>query len=115
MRTPTAGLRRSARFAWLLTLIGATLIPSVARAKHQQPPPPPCHSNPDASRDTETVRNRKDVKSLPDPPAPPLDLAPSPFDGPAPTLVVREAGGARAAPSPAGSIPPHLPSAVLRR
>ena len=66
MTTPTASLRRNARFAWLLSVIGGTmLIPSVARAKHQQLPPP-CHSNPDASRDTESVRNRKDVKSLPD-------------------------------------------------
>src|SRR5438132_51072 len=67
MTTPTTSLRRNARFAWLLSVIGGTiLIPSVARAKHQQLPPP-CHSNPDASRDTESVRNRKDVKSLPDP------------------------------------------------
>ncbi len=56
----------TARLAALAILGGTMLIPSVARAKHQQLPPP-CHSNPDASRDTESVRNRKDVKSLPDP------------------------------------------------
>src|SRR5262249_47074134 len=65
MRTPTASLRPEARFAWLLAAVGgAILVPSLACAKQL---PPPCHSNANASSDTESVRNRQDVKSLPDP------------------------------------------------
>src|SRR5437870_5468346 len=41
-----------------------TLIPAVAQA---QQPPPPCHSNRFAERDMETIEERGDIRSLPEP------------------------------------------------
>ena len=53
----------------MFALVGLATPP--AHAKHVSPrtiadqPPPPCHPNPRAARDTETVANRGDVRNLP--------------------------------------------------
>jgi hypothetical protein len=59
--TNTAGGRI---FAILAILSVAVLLP---RAGHTQQPPPPCHPNPRASADRESVANRDDVRRLPVP------------------------------------------------
>ena len=43
----------------------AGLAPSMVYAKQQQPPPP-CHPNPNAEEDRETILNRGDIRHLPD-------------------------------------------------
>jgi len=46
------------------TVILATVAPNPGYAEQ---PPPPCHPNPSAAQDEDTVRNRGDVIALPDP------------------------------------------------
>src|SRR6266550_142382 len=43
----------------------AALAPSAVHAAQQQPPPP-CHPNPHAAEDRETILNRGDIRHLPD-------------------------------------------------
>jgi len=52
------------RFGLFTILCVLNLIPAVAQA---QQPPPPCHPNRFAERDMETIEERGDIRSLPEP------------------------------------------------
>src|SRR2546430_17664771 len=62
------------------------------RRTHGDQPPPPCHPNPRAAADMETVANRDDIRKLP---APLKERLGPPAGGP-PTVLSREASAARA-------------------
>ncbi len=47
----------------LLAIVGLATLP--ARRTDAEQPPPPCHPNPRAARDRETVANRDDIRKLP--------------------------------------------------
>lgn len=73
-RTSLAALPLGAIFGAILGV--AALAPCAAYAKERQPPaqqppaqqpPPPCHVNPNASKDREAVLNRGDIRQLPSP------------------------------------------------
>src|SRR5690349_14889130 len=49
-----------------LLFVAALLLPLGAVARAEQPPAP-CHPNPNANQDMAMVRNRGDVRHLPDP------------------------------------------------
>ena len=59
---PAAGL-----IGWvsLLAIVGLATLP--ARRADAEQPPPPCHPNPRAAVDRETVANRGDIRNLPTP------------------------------------------------
>jgi len=59
---PAAGL-----IGWvsLLAIVGLATLP--ARRADAEQPPPPCHPNPRAAVDRETVANRDDIRNLPTP------------------------------------------------
>ncbi len=59
---PAAGL-----IGWvsLLAMVGLATLP--ARRADAEQPPPPCHPNPRAAVDRETVANRDDIRNLPTP------------------------------------------------
>src|SRR6266436_8492809 len=59
---PAAGL-----IGWvsLLAIVGLATLP--ARRADAEQPPPPCHPNPRAAVDRETVANRDDIRNLPAP------------------------------------------------
>jgi hypothetical protein len=42
-------------------------LPKMIYAADVVVPPPPCHPNPNATTDGDTVMNREDIKDLPDP------------------------------------------------
>jgi len=62
----------------MLAIVGLTTLPAHAKSKpasggtkgeqrtEGDQPPPPCHPNPQAARDMETVANRGDIRNLPD-------------------------------------------------
>src|SRR5947209_17748165 len=64
----------AAVIGWVsLLVIGLATLPAHAkdepasRRTHAEQPPPPCHPNPRAARDMETVANRDDIRKLPAP------------------------------------------------
>jgi len=63
--------RAASIIAWVSMLAIVGLATPPAHAKHASPrtiadqPPPPCHPNPRAARDMETVANRGDIRKLP--------------------------------------------------
>jgi hypothetical protein len=56
---------RSATGAWRLALLA--LITCTLNVGHAEQPPPPCIPNPQADQDMATVRQRGDIRQLPDP------------------------------------------------
>src|SRR2546427_9614795 len=64
----------AAVIGWVsLLAMGLATLPAHAkdepasRRTHAEQPPPPCHANPRAARDMETVANRDDIRQLPAP------------------------------------------------
>ena len=55
------------RIASRTLLFVATLLPPLGAVARAEQPPAPCHSNPNANQDMAMVRNRGDVRQLPDP------------------------------------------------
>ncbi|HEU5296335.1 MAG TPA: hypothetical protein VFU71_16270 [Burkholderiaceae bacterium] len=59
VRRPVVGL-------WLATASLGLVAASATQATQPRQPPPPCHPNPHAEQDKQTVRHRGDVRFLPD-------------------------------------------------
>ena len=61
--------RAASIIAWvsILAILGLATLPAHARTVPGDQPPPPCHPNPRAALDMETVANRGDIRKLPAP------------------------------------------------
>src|SRR3989454_755865 len=59
--------RAAGIIAWvsMLAIVGLATLPAQAKSVPADHPPPPCHPNPRAARDMETVANRDDIRKLP--------------------------------------------------
>src|SRR5437773_10704874 len=59
--------RAASIIAWgsILAILGLATLPAHARTVPGEQPPPPCHPNPRAKRDMQTVANRRDIQNLP--------------------------------------------------
>jgi len=64
VRSNFGSITAGAMFAAALGV--AVLVPYTAYAAQQQQPPAPCHPNPHAEEDRETILNRGDIRRLPD-------------------------------------------------
>ena len=63
----TERLRNIITYVSILAIVGLATVPAHARQTKGDQPPPPCHPNPRAAQDIETVKNRGDVRKLPAP------------------------------------------------
>jgi hypothetical protein len=64
VRSNLGSIRAGAMFGAALGV--AALAPCTVYAAQQQQPPAPCHPNPRAAEDRETVLNRGDIRKLPE-------------------------------------------------